>query len=109
LPTFRGGENSKGGRGSEAENILRDAGEKESQYNKEMLETRSRGYELIEHEHTAAVQARNEMLGNAKREVAEKLAAEKSDLENQAAAARKTVEQQADEMAERIATNILKA
>jgi len=102
-------ENAKGGKGSEAENILRDAGEKEAAYNNEMLDARSKGYELIEAEHTAAVQARDEKLGTAKREVTERLASEKSELERQVAVAKATVEQQADEMAEKIASNILKA
>jgi F0F1-type ATP synthase membrane subunit b/b' len=102
-------ENSKGGRGSEAENILRDAGEKETAYNREMLDARNQGYELIESEHTGAVQARDEKLGSAKREVADRLAAEKSELEKQVAEARDTVRQQADEMAEKIASNILRA
>ena len=102
-------ENSKGGRGSEAENILRDAGEKETAYNKEMLDARNQGYELIESEHNAAVQARDEKLGLAKREVADRLAAEKSELEKQVAEARDIVRQQADEMAEKIASNILRA
>jgi F-type H+-transporting ATPase subunit b len=102
-------ENMKGGRGGEAENILRDAAEKESQYNKEMLEARTRGYELIEQERAAAMQARDEKLGVAKREVSERLASEKSDLEKQVTDAQRTVEQQADEMAEKIAANILRA
>lgn len=102
-------ENSKGGKGSEADNILRDAGEKEAAYNKELLDARSKGYELIESEHAAAVQEREEKLGTAKREVAERLATEKSELEKQVAAARATVEQQADELAEKIANNILRA
>jgi F-type H+-transporting ATPase subunit b len=102
-------ENAKGGKGSEADNILRDASEKEAAYNKEMLDARSQGYELIESEHAAAVQAREEKLGTAKHEVAERLASEKSELERQVADARDAVEQQADEMAEKIASNILKA
>lgn len=102
-------ENAKGGRGSEADNILHDAEEKEAAYTKEMLDARSKGYELVESEHAAAVQAREEKLGTAKREVAERLASEKSELEKQVAEARKTVEQQADEMAEKIASNILRA
>jgi F-type H+-transporting ATPase subunit b len=102
-------ENRKGGRGGEAENILRDAGEKESQYSKEMLEARTRGYELIEQERSAAIQARDEKLGVAKREVSERLATEKGDLEKQVADERRTVEQQADEIAEKITANILKA
>ena len=102
-------ENAKGGKGSEADNILRDASEKEAAYNEEMLDARSKGYELIESEHAAAVQARDEKLGTAKREVTERLASEKSELERQVADARNAVEQQAGEMAEKIASNILKS
>src|SRR4029450_13087968 len=74
-------EKEKGGQGTEAENILRDAGEKESQYNKAVLDARSQGYELIEKEHSAAVAAKEKQLATAKAELAEMVAAEKSELE----------------------------
>jgi F-type H+-transporting ATPase subunit b len=101
-------EMQKGGRGSEADNILLEAGEKESKYNQELLEARSRGYEMIEQEQAEAAKAREDSLGAARREIETRLAAEKADLEKQKAEAKTVLEQQANEMADKISANILR-
>ncbi len=101
-------EKQKGGRGGEGEGILKEVGTKEAAYNKEMLEARSRGYELIEKEHAAAVAAREKQLGTAKADLSEKLAAEKQELQAQAGEARAAIEKEAEKLADTISANILK-
>jgi len=102
-------EREKGGHGSEAENILRQASDKESEYNKAVLDARSQGYAVIEKEHAAAVTDRERKLAAAKAELSDQVTREKADLEQQAVAARSTIASEADAIAERIASNILKA
>jgi len=101
-------EKEKGGQGSEADNILRDAGNKESEYNKAVLDARSEGYEIIEKEHAAAVADREAKLATAKAELTDQMSKGKAELENQSAAARSTIASEADAIAEQIASSILK-
>ena len=101
-------EKNKGGHSSEAETILDDAGKKEAKYNKEMLDARSKGYELIEKEHQKATAAREEKLAAAKAETAERFTAGKAELEKQKADAHATLRSNAEKMAEKIAASILK-
>jgi F-type H+-transporting ATPase subunit b len=102
-------EKHKGGHGSEAEAILGDVSEKQATYNRELLAARSEGYELIEKERTAAISSRQARIAAAKNETAALLAAEKGQVQNQAAEAKTTIAREAEEMAERISSNILKA
>jgi F-type H+-transporting ATPase subunit b len=101
-------EKQKGGAGGEAERILGEVAEKESRYNKAMLEARSEGYELIERERTAAITGRQAQVAAAKEETAVALAEQKAELEAQTAAARAAIATEAEQMADRIAANILK-
>src|SRR5258706_8589965 len=78
-------EKNKGGKSVEALDILKDVEEKETRYSREMLDTRSKGYELIEKEQKKAAAGREKQLGEVKAEVAEKFDHEKADLEKQAA------------------------
>jgi len=73
-----------------------------------VLDARSRGYELIEKEHAAAVADRERKLKTTKAELADQMAAEKIMLEQQTAEARSAIAAEADSIAERIASNILK-
>src|SRR5215218_1017824 len=102
-------EKQKGGHGSEAESILSDVGEKQARYNRELLAARSEGYELIEKERTAAISSRQERIAAAKSETAELLATEKDQVQNQAAEAKAVIARDAEAMAEKISSNILKA
>jgi F0F1-type ATP synthase membrane subunit b/b' len=95
--------------GSESEILLREVTEKESRYNEALREARSKGYELIEQERTAALSEKQETLSTAKAEVQQTLTAEMSELENQTAEARRTIASEAEKMAEKISSNILKA
>jgi F0F1-type ATP synthase membrane subunit b/b' len=102
-------ERSKGGRSTDAVDILKDVEAKETTYAREMLETRSRGYELIETEQRKAVAEREQKLTEAKAAVAEKFTAGRTELENQSAAAHDAISTDAHKIAESIAANILKA
>jgi len=99
---------SKGGRSSEAQELLKNIGEKQSRYDAAMLEARSQGYELIERERTQAVTSRLERVGAVKEEVAELAARENQELDKQTVAARAAIAAEAERMAERISANILK-
>ncbi len=101
-------EKQAGGRGGEAEEILKEVDTKQALYNNEMLEARSRGYELIEKEHAAAVAAREKQLGSVKAKITEKLASEKRELEAQAGEARVTIAKEAEKLSDAISSNILK-
>src|SRR5436190_5099412 len=102
-------ERIKGGRSSEAEELLRDAEAKEAQYNKEMLDARSAGYTLIEKEQRKAAAYREKKLVEAKAAAADELAAGRSDLEKQADETRAAMKTDAEKLADKIAANILKA
>lgn len=102
-------EKNRGGRFGEAEGILSEVNEKQSKYNQAMLEARSEGYGMIEKERAEAVAKREAALANVKEEVAQKFAAEKSELEQQTAQAKAAIAAEAEKMAEKISSNILRA
>lgn len=102
-------EKNKGGHSSEAVTLLKNVEEKEARYHREMLETRSKGYEMIEKEQKKAADAREKKLAEAKAETAAKFEQGKADLEKQASDARASISTEAEKMAEGIAANILKA
>jgi len=102
-------EKHKGGHGSEAEAILSDVTERQARYNRELLAARSEGYELIEKERAAAISLRQARIAAAKNETAELLDYEKAQVQNQAAEAKSIIAREADAMAEKISSNILKA
>jgi F-type H+-transporting ATPase subunit b len=99
---------NKGNYFGEAEELLKKVDEKEMRYAKELLEARSAGYELIEKEQKKAVAAREKKLADAKNDVAERLASGKAEIEQQVSAARAGLESEADVLADRIASGILK-
>ena len=74
-----------------------------------MLSARSEGDALIEKERAAAVEMRSKKLADAKTEVSATLAAEKQELEQQAEAARAAIAAEAEVMAEKISSTVLKA
>ena len=102
-------EKSKGGHSSEAEEILKSVEEKQFRYNTAMLEARSKGYELIEKERTEAVSKRQTEINAVKEEVAGKTAKEHEELERQRNEARTMIAGEAEKMAEKISSNILRA
>ena len=101
-------EKNKGEHSSEAVTLLKDVDEKETRYNREMLETRSKGYELIEKEQKAATDARDKQLSDVKAEVAASLDSGKAELAKQAADAQAAIRTDAEKIADSIAASILK-
>lgn len=99
---------SKGGRSGEAAGILSDVSEKDARYNRELLETRSQGYELIEKEQKAATIAREKQLASVKSEVAEKLDGGRDRIAEEAKVAQTAIRTDAEQMADSIAASILK-
>jgi F-type H+-transporting ATPase subunit b len=102
-------ERNKGGRSSEAQEILKNIGDKQTQYEAAMLKARSEGYELIERERTEAMARRQEKIGAVKEEVVQFVSQENQELRRQTAEARAAIAQEAGKMAERISSNILRA
>jgi len=101
-------EKNKGGRFGEAAEILRTVEERQAGYNAAILEARSKGYDLINNERTAALAQRQEKVSAVKTEVEQKLALENAELERQIIEARKTIALDAEQMAEKISSNILR-
>ena len=101
-------ERNKGGRSVEAQNILKQVGEKQVRYNKAMLQARSAGYELIEQERSAAVLQKQEKINAVKEEVTQKVEREKQALERQTAEVKATIATEAEQIAEKISSNLLK-
>lgn len=101
-------EKQKGGHSLEADEIIKNAGSKESQYAKEMLDARSAGYELIENEQKKAADERDEKIVAAKAEIAGKFEAERSEIERQTGEVRTAIGSDAEKMADKIAASILK-
>lgn len=106
---LRARERNKGGYGGEAERILAEVSEKESDYTAALLEARNEGYELIEKERAAAVEKRSAEVAAAKREVSEFLEKELGELDEETAKAEAEIKVEAEKMADKISANILKA
>lgn len=100
---------NKGGRSSEAQELLKQVGEKQTVYNSTMLKARSEGYELIERERAEAVAARQKKVGAVKEETAQMIAQQTEELNRQSVEARAAIASQAEQMAQTISSNILKS
>ncbi len=101
-------EKNKGGRFGEAAEILRAVEEKNSRYSASMLDARSKSYELIEQERAAALAARQTELEVVRAETERTTSVEKQELSRQAAEAKTAIAREAEQLAERISSNILK-
>jgi len=101
-------ERNKGGRFTEAQEILREVEQKQTNYNAAILEARSKGYEMIAGEHSQAITQRQEKLGAVKAEVEQNLTRENEELERQITQARTTIASDAEQLAEKISANILR-
>ena len=100
---------NKGGRFTEAEEILNQVSEKQARYNAALLEARNEGYQLIEKERAEALKRREIEVNQSKAEVTATLEREKEELNRQTAEARESIAREADEMAKKISANILNA
>jgi len=101
-------EKNKGGHSGEAQEILKNVGEKQSHIEAAMLEARSEGYELVERTRASAVAERQEKIGAVKAEVAELTARENQELDRQKNEARATIAAEAEQMAKSISASILR-
>jgi len=101
-------ERNKGGQSSEAEEIQKSVEEKLARYDAKMLEARSEGYDLIEKERLEAITKRQADINAVKAEVAQTTEKERGELERQRMEARAMIAQEAEKMAEKISSNILK-
>lgn len=101
-------EENKGGHSSEAVSILREVEEKNARFDAEMLEARTKGYELIEKERSEAVAQREAKIEAARTEVEQKIASDYKELEAQTSAARAAIAEEAEKMSDKISSNILK-
>lgn len=100
---------NKGGRFTEAEQILNQVSKKQASYTAAMLEARNEGYQLIEKERAAAVKEREAAINQAKEEVSAAVEREKAEVTRQTEEARANIAREADEMAKKISANILNA
>ncbi len=101
-------ERNKGGHSSEADEILKSIEEKKAKYDASMLEARSKGYDLIEKERTKAISEKQTKINAVKEQVALTTAAEREELERQTSEARTMIAGEAEKLAEKISSNILK-
>ena len=102
-------EKHKGGYGAEAESIRKEVSDKQAKYQQELLAARSEGYDFIEKQRTAVVKARMSKLAEAKAETARSVSEGKQRVEQETAEARAVIAKEADALAEKISSNILKA
>ncbi len=100
---------NKGGGFSEADTILREVAEKNARFEAELLEARSKGYDLIEKERAQAVAQREETISAAKTGIEQKTADDYAELGRQTSAARAAISEEAQIMSDKISSNILKA
>ncbi len=101
-------EKTTGGGLSEAQSILRQVDEKKALLESELLDARNQGYQLIEKERGAAVAKRNKAIETVKAEVESKISNDHKELNAKTDAARAEISKQAEIMAEKISSNILK-
>ena len=99
----------RGGGDTEAETILKEVDEKHALFEAEMLGARTKGYELIEQKRGEAVAGRDAAIAAARAEVEEKTNKDHAELESQSTDAREEIAKEAEKMADRISSNILKA
>jgi F0F1-type ATP synthase membrane subunit b/b' len=97
----------KDGRGGEAGEILDEVSRKQSEYEKMMLAARNESYAMIEAERTAAMDAHQRAVGEAKADAAMRIANEKSQIKEKVAEAKVELALEANKMADKIAANIL--
>ncbi len=102
-------EKHAGGKNGEAETILKEVTEKQAVYNRSILDARGAGYEMIETRRAEAIASREKKIVDAKDETAKMLAGEKQDLQEQTAQARSAIAADANDLADKISANILKA
>jgi F-type H+-transporting ATPase subunit b len=100
---------NKGGHSAEAQGILQQVSEKSAHYDAAVREARAEGYQLIEAERSAALAKRQEEIEKVKAEVSQTVSGEKDSIQKQSEEARAALAAEAQKMAEKISSNILRA
>ena len=100
---------NKGGHSSEAQGILQQVNEKSARYDTAMREARAEGYQVVEAERAAALAKRQEEIEKVKEEVSQTVLREKDSIQKQSEEVRAALAAEAEKMAEKISSNILKA
>ena|SRR5215204_5637346 len=95
--------------GSESQSLLSEVAEKEAKYTEAIREARSKGYGLIEQERAEALSIRQERVSAAQDEAQRTLTEEMAGLEKQTTEARAAIAAEAENLAEKISSNILRA
>lgn len=99
---------NKGGRFSEAEEILNKVNTKQAEYESDLRQARSEGYEIIEKERSEAMRKRQAEIEEVKAETSAMFEQNKAEIASQTSQARAAIASQADELADKISANILK-
>jgi len=95
------------GRLSEAQQILREMGEKLSEYERALRQARGQAYALAEKERAGAMQERQVKLNEMRERLAESIKHEKDEIERQAKQARATLEGESRRLAREIGARVL--
>ncbi len=102
-------EKNKGGRSSEADEIMRDVEKKRETYELAMRDARSKGYDIIDKERSKALAKKDVKVSATKDAVAVAFETESATLESETATAREVIKSEAEQLANKIAATILKA
>lgn len=97
-----------GGRFGASDDVLRQADEKLQAYETGLRRARAEGYGVVENTRAKALANRQQQIETVKTEVETMLQTEKAALQNQVAAARTQLQTDAQVLAERISSNILR-
>jgi len=100
-------EKQKGGRGGEAGEILSEVSKKQKEYEAALLAARNESYELIESERSAALDAYQKTVAEAKAAAAKRIADERASVREQVSEAKVAIALEANKTADKIAANIL--
>jgi F-type H+-transporting ATPase subunit b len=99
---------NKGGKSTEAQEILQQVETKTNKYDSTLREARTNGYTLIESERATASAERTSRIEAVKQEVGTTVESEKAAIAAQAEKARGEIAAEAGVLAEKISSNILK-
>lgn len=94
--------------GSEAQDILQQVSQKNSEYSEALRQVRAESYSQVENDRAAALAERQSRVEAIKAENAATLAEEKDSIQKQTAEARQAIAAEAEQMADKISRTILK-
>jgi F-type H+-transporting ATPase subunit b len=95
------------GRMDEAQQIMADVSAKLANYERQLRQARAEAYALSEQERTAAMQERQVKLNEMRQQLAESIAKEKQAIQQQADAARSSLEDESRRIATEISSRVL--